>query len=83
MPNKELNTLETRATEKRLLRAAKVQEMHDLTLQTSFPAEAQTRWDALHVEQTALEIEIRTIETTIALQKEMRSFTPPAIRNSD
>jgi HK97 family phage major capsid protein len=79
MPNKELNTLETKAQEKRTLRAAKVQEMHDLSLQTSFPAEAQTRWDALHTEQMALETEIRTIETTIALQKEMRTFTPPPV----
>lgn len=75
--SKELNVLETRAAEKRQVRFAKVQEMHDLTEKTSFPEEAQKRWNELNAEQKALETEIRSIEETIALQKELRTFTPP------
>jgi HK97 family phage major capsid protein len=75
--SKELSVLENKIQEKRQLRAAKAQEMFDLSEKTSFPAEAEARHKALYAEQDAIAQEIRMLEETLALQKELRSFTPP------
>jgi HK97 family phage major capsid protein len=63
--------------ELRQQRAALVQEMHDLTEKSSFPAEAQKRWNELDVQQKALDVQIRAIESTETLSAEMREVKVP------
>lgn len=55
------------STELRQKRAALIQEMHDLTEKTSFPAEAEKRWNELDAEQKSLESQITKIEATPSL----------------
>ena len=66
-----------KAKELRQQRAALIQEMHDLTEKTGFPEEAQKRWAELDKQQKGLEAQIRAIEETDKLNKEMRDVTPP------
>ena len=67
----------SKSLELRQKRAKIVEEMHDLTSKTSFPAEAEARWSDLDKEQRALESQITKIESTEKLAEEMRQFTPP------
>ena len=63
--------------ELRQQRAALVQEMHDLTEKTSFPAESQARWKELDNQQKELEGRINALESQTRLDEEMRSFNAP------
>src|SRR5262252_632984 len=63
--------------ELRQKRAAIVQEMHDLTEQTTFTDEAQQRWALLDTQQKALEVQIRALESQSTLDAEMRTVTVP------
>ncbi len=54
-----------------------IQEMHDYTEVTGFPAEAQTEFNKRDGQQKALEAQIRAIESTEQLQQEMRAVTAP------
>jgi HK97 family phage major capsid protein len=53
-------------------RAAIVQNMHDLTEATSFPAESEKRWKELDLEQKAIESQINAMEATEKLHNELR-----------
>src|SRR4051794_4286269 len=66
----------SKSLELRQQRAKLVQEMHDLTNKTSFPAEAEARWNDLDKEQKALESQISKIEASEKLSAEMREFKP-------
>jgi HK97 family phage major capsid protein len=57
-------------------RSLLVQQMHDLTNKSSFPAEARKRWEALDIQQKELERQIATTETA-ELDEEMRRVIPP------
>ena len=48
-----------------------VQEMHDLTEKSSFPAEAKARWEELDKQQKELETRITAIETSEKLVADM------------
>jgi HK97 family phage major capsid protein len=50
-------------------RATLIQEMHDLTEATSFPEEAQKRWNTLDAEQKSLETQINMVESTHTLRE--------------
>jgi HK97 family phage major capsid protein len=68
-----------KAKELRQKRAALVQEMHDLTEKTGFPAEAQKRYKELDAEQEGLKLQIEAIERQDKLDTEMRTvIAPPA-----
>jgi len=77
MSQKDLKTLTEKRDGIQTKRYNLIQEMHDLTEKTSFPAEAQKRWNDLDGEQKTLETEINTLTRTIELQEEMRSFQKP------
>jgi HK97 family phage major capsid protein len=77
MSQKDLKTLTEKRDGIQTKRFNLIQEMHDLTEKTSFPAEAQNRWNEIDVEQKALETEINTLNRTLELQEEMRSFQKP------
>jgi HK97 family phage major capsid protein len=64
--------------ELRQKRAAIVQEMHDLTEKTGFPAEAQKRYKELDAEQQGLNMQYEAIERQENLNEEMRAIVPPA-----
>jgi HK97 family phage major capsid protein len=66
----------SKSLELRKQRAALVAEMNDLTTKTSFPAEAEARWNVIDGEQKALESQINKIEMSEKLAAEMRQFTP-------
>lgn len=63
--------------ELRQQRAALVQEMHDLTEKTSFPAEAQKRYKELDAQQEGLKLQIEALERQETLNAEMRRLKPP------
>ena len=66
-----------KAKELRVARAALIQEMHDLTEASTFPAEAQKRWNELDAQQKALDAQVRSIEATETLTAEMREVKAP------
>lgn len=63
--------------ELRQKRAAIVQEMHDLTEKTGFPAEAQKRHKELDVQQDEMRVQIEALERQDKLNEEMRKVTAP------
>src|SRR5579863_7973537 len=63
--------------ELRQQRAAIVQEMHDLTEKSGFPAEAQRRYKELDAQQEGLKQQIELLERQVSLNAELGRVIPP------